>query len=409
MLLLDAALLLLAALLGGKMARAARLPALLGMIAGGAVLAHLPLPWGHEALTRVAGEGRLAVLAIVLLRAGLALAGNTLREAGPLAVRLGSVPLTLEALVVAAGAYLWLDLSAPMALLLGFLVGAISPAIVIPGMLDLIDGRHGKAKRTPVALLAGAPIDNIIAVVAIGVALDAASGRTTGYFEVLGRVLQSVVGGAGLGVVLGLTVALALGRFGSVAPWFLASLLWIVACALIPIGRSLGISFVLATIAAAAALRWRAPRAAAEAGLRLKQSFEVAQLALFGLIGFSMDLGPLSTIGPVAVLIIFGGQLGRAAGALLATTGSGLPARERVAAMLSYVPKATIQAAFGAVALDQGHAGGDIVLSVAVLAIIGTAPLGILAIHRGADRLLPQRSTNPLTHSIQLAGTSHLK
>ena len=380
--------------IGAQLARRVGLPALLGMMLGGAVVGNLLLPrvgdYAGPAFSDIAAPIRLAVLAVVLLRAGLGLALADLRRAGGLALGLGLVPMLCEAAVVATAGVFLLEMPLAMALALGFLVAPLSPAIVIPGALQLLDGRSGAARRVPAALLAGAPLDNTCAVVGLGVALDLAANADGTWVRALYAVPVEVVGGAAVGLVAGALLAVGVRR-GKGPRGTLGGLVWAAAGGLIALCSAVGVSFVVAVLVFGAVLRARAVVARDRLGGELTTLWSVAQYALFGLIGASVSVGPLVGIGGLAVVVIILGQGGRAAGAALATVPFGLSGPERLASYLGMVPKATIQAAFASVALDRGLAHGELLLQMGALAILLTAPVGLVTLNRAANALLPER------------------
>lgn len=392
MLLIQIGAVILAAYLLARLTAWIRLPALLGMIVAGALvgnllLHHLPTP--TLGLKQVSPYARQAVLAIILLRAGLGISLADVRQSGGLALSLGLIPMLGDTALVTVGGVLLLDLPLPAALALGFLVAAISPAIVIPGMLRLLEKRSGDNRRVPTALLAGAPLDNIAAVVGFGIALDIALAAGSSWTQTLARAPFSIGMGVLLGAAVGLPLSLVLSRVRSM--WLATGLLWLLACGLIPACHLLHGSFVLAILVLGAVVRARAPSLESLELLSWGTSklWSVARFVLFGLIGAAVDFAPLATIGLAALVVILLGQLGRAAATLLATLPFHLRLRERVACVCAYLPKATIQAAFAAVALDRGLAQGQTLLSTAVLAVAIMAPIGVVALHRGTDRLLP--------------------
>ncbi len=371
---------LLAAWILGRIARAIGLPSVVGMLAGGLLvgagfgpwMAGVELPGGALAVESIARPVRLGALALVLLRAGLGLSMGDLRRGGALAFRLGLLPMLGDALAVALAARLLLSLSWPAAMVLGFTVAAISPAIVIPGLLALLERHRGGRRRVLTALLAGAPLDNLVAVVALGVCLDLALGEGGGAAATSTGLALDVLGGLALGVAGGLVAARALRtptRLAATAAWTMAGLLvWA--------GDVLGVSLVLAVLSAGMVIAARAPRSLSSLSVGLGRAWGWAQIALFGLVGLSVDLGPLRFAGLALLAVIVAGQLGRLGGSLAATAGSGLSPADRTLAAASYVPKATIQVAFGGLALDRGLAQGELILTAAVLAVVICAPVG---------------------------------
>ncbi|MBW2453919.1 MAG: cation:proton antiporter [Deltaproteobacteria bacterium] len=380
----------------GLLARKVGVPAVLGMIVGGAVAAQLlaalplPAPQGPVQLGDVAPRIREAVLAVILLRAGLSLSRGQLTSAGTLALRLGSLPLLGDAALITLGGVWLLHLSWPAALVLGLTLAAISPAIVIPGVLAILGKRSGADRRVPTALLAGAPLDNILCIAGLGVALDLARGVADDAATLAWRLPLGLAAAVVAGWVAGRIAAWAVARLAR--PGVQVALLWILAGGLIALGQLLSLPYVLSVITLGATVRARATAtqtdiAPLERGL--SRLWDVVQYALFGLIGAAIDLRPLAEAGLLLGVVIGLGQLGRAAMSWLATTAAGMSTRERTAAVLAYVPKATIQAAFGSAALDQGMPEGPLILTGAVLAVVCCAPLGSVTLHRLADRLLP--------------------
>lgn len=329
---------------------------------------------------------------MVLLRAGLGLSLADLRSAGGLGLRLAVLPMLGDAALVTAGGVLILDLPVSHALVLGFLVAAISPAIVIPGVLELLRKPAPGSRRVLNALLVGAPLDNIFAVVLMGVALDAAllgSSLSPGLVGTLAwKVAVGLVVGVATGGLLG-TLLPRLGKRGS--GWGAVAVVLAGAGAVAVSGNYWDFSYVLALLAFGAALRRAASDIWKAVDEKLLQVWGVVQYALFGLIGAAVDLGPLASAGLTLAAVVVLGQVGRAAGSLAATTASDLSPRSRLACVLAYVPKATIQAAFAALASERGLESGELILTGGVLAVVLTAPIGVVALHQGAAKLLGAR------------------
>ena len=377
----------------GRLAKLARLPALLGMIAGGVLVANLlspalPASSGFS-LGDMSPTIRLVVLAVVLLRAGLGLGLSDLRRTGVWAVGLGLVPMLADATAVAAAGVWLLGLGWAPAFVLGFLVAAISPAIVIPGLMEILDRRSGQDRRLPQALLAGAPLDNIAAIVGLGLALDLSLATGGEWTAALLHIPWSLGMGAAFGIGLGLLLAW-LFQVSKAHPRPDTGLIWLTACGLIPACQAVDASVVIAVLAMGVSLRARlAPERSAQLQTGLAKLWGVVQLALFGLIGYALDLGPLAGVGIWLAAVVGIGQAGRLIGTLGFASLLPIGFGQRLACYLAYMPKATIQAAFAGLALDRGLAEGALILSAGVLAVVILAPLGSFALQRGADRLLP--------------------
>lgn len=394
-LVLDALMLAFGTVILARIAKLLRVPPLLGMIVAGVIVAALDLTAGlpGPGLELVSSPLRLAALTVVLLRAGLSISLEDLRAAGGLGLRLATLPMLGDAAAVTLGAIFLLGLPVSHALVLGLLVAAISPAIVIPGLLELLRRPAPESRRVLNALLVGAPLDNILAVVLMGVALDAALVGGSISWSFMGLLLWKVGLGLVTGVALGAMLGQALRRTGERGGgWGALLALAVVAGCAVTAGHFLGFSQVLAVLALGATLRGRAPKAWKELDGRLLKIWGLVQYALFGLIGAAVELGPLASAGVAVAGVVLLGQLGRAVGSMTATTASGLPLRHRLACVLAYVPKATIQAAFAALALDRGLASGELILTAGVLAVVITAPIGVVAFHQGAARLLSAKN-----------------
>ena len=381
--------LLACAWIGSRVAILVRLPPLLGMIvAGGACRAFVLSHTGLE-LDAFSPELRLAVLAVVLLRAGLGISIPDLRRAGMLGLRFGFVPMLADAFFVTGGAIWLLGMEPASAFVLGFLLAAISPAIVIPGLLDLLARTPASKKGVVTALLVGAPLDNIAALVGLGIALGVATAESLSFSAQLGQAGLSVAGGVVLGIGFGwIASRLCRTRVGFFTGMSGALLLWALGGAAIVISKAAGLSLVLAIIAIGVTVRALPGDVADDLATALKRIWSFAQYALFGLIGAAVDLEPLASVGFAVVAVILLGQLGRATGSFMATVGSDLSWRERRACAMAYVPKATIQAAFAALPLDRGLAEGTLIMGAAVLAIVVTAPVGVALLHRAVGPAL---------------------
>jgi len=370
-----------------------KLPGVIGALGAGVITAqlllpHLPPGLPGPTLDAVSPHLRMAVLAVVLLRVGFSLTPGDLRGAGGLAVGLGLLPMAGDALAAALAGALLLGLPVAGALVLGFLVAAISPAIVIPGLMELLERRRDHARRLPTALLVGAPLDNIAAVLALGVVLDLALASGGAWAQTLGRLPLQLVGGVAAGAVSGWLFARAVpGSLGHAGPG--AAMLWAMAVGLGLLCQLAGLSPVLAVLALGFGLQQWAPERVGGLSLSLAGVWRWAQPLLFGLIGAAVKLAPIARAGLSYVAVILAGQVGRAAGTFLATSRAQLTPSERLACVLAYLPKATIQAAFAGLPLARGLARGEDLLAVAVLAIVITAPLGMFTLHKGAERLLP--------------------
>jgi len=386
------------AVLGGFVASRLRMPALLGMLLAGVAVRNVPgdlleaLPDSWSLVLR------LLALTVILLRAGLGMDLDALVALRASLVRLAFLPNLSEAFTVAIAAKLVLDLPLLWGLLLGFVVAAVSPAVVVPSLLDLQQRGYGIVKGIPTMVLAAATFDDVVSITGFGATLSlvfADSGEAT-VIESLVRAPLELGLGLVTGVLAGLlcwTVARAPAwvRFGALSALGLVAVLggW-------AMGFAGGGSLAAMTMGAVSARRWRGATVAVAKGM--SWVWAVAQPILFGLIGAAVVLSavePSYINGGLVILVI--GLAVRLVVTYLSASANHFNTRERLFVALAWIPKATVQAAIGALALDlarrneagpQAEIYGTQIVTIAVLAILVTAPIGALAIAWSGPRWL---------------------
>lgn len=384
-----AVILLLGVLLGG-LCKKLRLPALLGMLVTGIFIGPYALNWIDGSILGISAEIRKIALIIILARAGLSLNVVDLKKVGRPAVLMCFVPACFEILGMLVLAPTLLGVSLLDAAVMGAVVGAVSPAVIVPKMLGLIEEGYGREKSIPQMILAGASVDDVFVIVMFSV--------FTG---------MEVSGGGAVSGLLSVPVSIALGiGVGLLCGWLMGRLF--TACHIrdtIKLIVFLSVAFLLvafedsfssvvpfssliAVMCAGIMLQRTAPAAAARMAVRYNKMWVAAEILLFVLVGATVNLSYALTAGVSAVLLIFGVLIFRMAGVCLCMTGTELNARERIFCMLAYSPKATVQAAIGGIPLSMGLACGNIVLTVAVLSILITAPLGAFLIDQTYKKLL---------------------
>lgn len=372
-----------------------RLPGILGMLLFGllwgivALDAVPPLAWDIEPFIK-----GLALI-IILLRAGLGLRRRVLAKVGRTALLLAVIPCTLEALVLMPLLHWVFGLDWLVAGLAAWMLAAVSPAVVVPTMLKLEADGHGQKNHLPAMVLAGASVDDVIAITFFAAFLVMITGAGTspeGFSSALGTlglVPLSVLGGILLGAAVGLALAWWLQRqYEKIRATDKAMLIVMVSIAVVALGDWLSLASLLAVMTIGIVLLERAEPVANEVAVKLAKFWIPAEIALFVFIGLQVNPSVALETGVLGILVIAGGLLARTLGVLIAT---GLDARlswlERWFCAAAYAPKATVQAALGAVPLSLGIAGGEIILSLAVIAILFTAPLGLILIRHLGPRL----------------------
>ena len=375
-----AVILLLGVLLGG-LCKKLRLPALLGMLVTGILIG---------SILGISAEIRKIALIIILARAGLSLNVADLKKVGRPAVLMCFVPACFEILGMLALAPALLGVSLLDAAIMGAVVGAVSPAVIVPKMLGLIEEGYGKEKSIPQMILAGASVDDVFVIVMFSVftGMEVSGGGT---FSSLLSVPVSIALGIGVGLLCGWLMGklfTACHIRDTIKLIVFLSIAFLLVAFEDSFSSVIPFSSLIAVMCAGIMLQKTAPAAAARMAVRYNKMWVAAEILLFVLVGATVNLSYALTAGIAAILLIFGVLVFRMAGVGLCMIGTELNARERIFCMLAYMPKATVQAAIGGIPLSMGLACGDIVLTVAVLAILITAPLGAFLIDRTYKKLL---------------------
>ncbi|MBC5732736.1 cation:proton antiporter domain-containing protein [Lawsonibacter hominis] len=374
----------------GAAARKLHLPALVGMLLAGILLGPFGADLLSPALLSVSADLRRLALILILLRAGLSLDLGSLRRSGRSAVLLCFLPAACEVLGMVLLAPRLLGVSVLDAAILGAVVGAVSPAVIVPRMLDLMEAGYGTEQGIPQMVLAGASVDDVFVVVLFSSFTGMASG---GRFSpaALAGVPVSILLGAALGLGLGGLLARFFARFplrDSAKAILLLALSILLTALEDRLGSRVPFSGLLAVLGTGLGLYRRQPAAAQRLAAKFGRLWVAAEILLFALVGAQLNLEYAAASGRAAVLLVLGALCFRALGVLLCMAGGPLNPKERLFAVLAYLPKATVQAAIGGVPLAMGLSCGQVVLTVAVIAILLTAPLGAFAIDVSYRRLL---------------------
>ena len=372
----------------GALARLVRLPPLVGMLAAGILLGPCVLNLLSPDLLNISADLRQLALIIILTRAGLSLELDDLRRAGRPAVLMCFLPASFEVLGMVVLAPRLLGVSVLDAAIMGAVVGAVSPAVIVPRMLKLMSEGYGTQKGIPQMILAGASVDDVFVIVLFTSFTSMAQG---GSFSVsaLAGVPVSIVLGAAFGLVVGFLLAKFFEKL-HMRDLVKVVLLLSVAFLLVALEDVIPVPFsgLLAVLGMGLGLRrWRLP-VAERLTAKFGKLWVWAEVMLFVLVGAEVDLKYAAAAGLAAVATVLGVLCFRALGVLLCVAGSKLTKKERLFAVLAYLPKATVQAAIGGVPLAMSLACGQVVLTVAVIAILVTAPLGALAIDASYKKLL---------------------
>ncbi len=389
---------LVAGFAAGVLAERLTLPRLVGMLFAGILIGPYVLnliPLGVLAVSR---EIRLLALVVILFKAGLGLDKSKLRKNGTVALRLGFVPCTLEASIVALVAHYLLGWGWLSSWVLGWVICSESPAVLVPMMLRLKSEGWGVKKGIPDLVLAGGALSDVVAITVFGIVLGlAANPSGTTAAGAIGAMVVQIVGGLLFGYMVGRLTTTALTKMRvteSPVQDLLVAL--VIAAGLVLLGDAFGFSGYLAVMTFGFTMLDHNEVLARRLRAELDRVWIVAEVFLFVLIGAAVNIGVLSGIGLAGVVVIaLGLLLGRTPGILLSTWGSTLVAREKLFMSVSYIAKATVQAAIGALPLAAGIAHGEEILAFAVLSIMLTAPIGAWGSAALAPAMLEKGEVDP--------------
>lgn len=381
---------LLSALLAASLCKKLRLPPLIGMLAVGIAIGPYALDLIDGSILDISPELRKIALIIILTRAGLSLDLAALKRVGRPAILMCFVPACFEILGMALLAPLFLHIRLMEALILGAVIGAVSPAVIVPKMLKLSEEGYGTDKGIPQLLLAGASVDDVFVIVMFSTFTGLEKNGTFSAFS-LAMIPVSVM----LGVAAGLGIGCLLGKlFERIHIRDTEKLLLFLCAAFFlaafedTFGEKVPFSALIAVMSIGIAVQKIQPMAAERLSARFNKLWVAAEIFLFVLVGACVNLPCAAKAGISTVILILLVLLFRMAGVFVCLIKTNLNLKERLFCMLAYTPKATVQAAIGGIPLALGLACGETVLTAAVIAILLTAPLGALLIDKTYKKLL---------------------
>lgn len=381
---------LLLGLLLGALVQKLHLPSLVGMLLTGMILGPSLLNLLSGSMLSISADLRQMALVIILTRAGLSLDIADLKQVGRPAILMCFLPACFEIVGMVILAPRLLGISTLDAAIMGAVVGAVSPAIIVPQMLRLMEEGYGTDHSIPQLLLAGASVDDVFVIVCFTALTGMAQGGSVSPLHVLTVPISIALGLAG-GLLLGRVLAV---FFRRVHMRDSIKVLILLSCAFLLIEmehRLEGIvpfSGLLAVMGTGIGLqRWR-NEVSKRLSIKFSKLWVAAEVILFVLVGAEVDLRYTLSAGLMAILTVLGALCFRALGVFCCLLGTKITRKERLFCILGYMPKATVQAAIGGLPLAMGLGCGEIVLTVAVIAILVTAPLGALGINLSYRKLL---------------------
>lgn len=388
--LLSIALILLVGMSMGWICRKIKLPGLLGMLITGIVLGPYVLNMLDIKLLGISADLRKIALIIILTRAGLGLDLASLKKIGRPAVLMCFVPATFELAGMLLLAPRLMGMSLLEAAVMGAVLAAVSPAVVVPRMVKLMEEGYGVKEGIPQLILAGASVDDVYVIVLFSTFSGMMQGEGASVIRFV-NIPVSII----LGMIIGLTIGILLAFYfqkvhirDTAKVLIILGISFLLAAAEDSLTTPVTFSALIAIMFIGVGLQRKREAVAKRLAVKYGKLWVAAEVFLFVLVGATVNIGYLGRVGVRALLMIAGALLFRMAGVWVCLLGTGLKTGEKAFTMLAYTPKATVQAAIGGIPLALGFACGDTVLTVAVLAIVLTAPLGAFAIDLSYRKLL---------------------
>lgn len=385
------ALIIVLGLAGDYLFRRMNLPGLVGMLIVGLIVGPQVLNIINPQMMQVSADFRMIALVVILLRAGFELHKDTLNRVGRAALTMSAVPAVFEIVGIVLVAPSLLHISYLEAAILGSILAAVSPAVVVPLMIDFMDRGRGTKKGIPTLLLGASSVDDVFVIVLFTIFLGMYGGGDINVAAKLAEIPLSI----GLGILVGIVPGYVLVRVFQRYDWKPPKrTLLVVAVAILltwlehAFQKTVPIASLLGVMAIGFIILEKAEPIAHIISYKLKTVWVLAELLLFVLVGAQVNIHVAWQAGLAGTLVILVGLAFRSVGTYISLVGTPLTWKERLFCVVAYIPKATVQAAIGAVPLAAGVASGEVILAVAVLSILITAPLGAIGIKILGDRVL---------------------
>lgn len=388
--LFSIAIILTSGLFSGWIFKKIKFPSLFGMILSGILIGPYCLNLVDPKLLNISAEIRKIALIVILLRAGLKLDLNDLKKAGRPAVLMCFLPAAVEIAGMILLAPVFLGLSVIESAVLGSVIAAVSPAVVVPKMIKLIDENKGTEKAVPQMILSGASVDDVFVIVMFTTFTALAQGKSISFFKIAGIPVSILTG-----IMAGFASGLLLSKFfekikidGTVKILVMLSISFFLVFLEDIIADFIPFASLISVMTMGIAVKMKQQKISVNLSGKLNKIWIPSEIFLFVLVGTSVALPSVKDAGLSSIILLAMVLVFRMTGVFLCTLGTNLNIKERVFCMLSYTPKATVQAAIGGLPLSMGLDCGQIVLTVSVIAILITAPLGSFAIEATYKKLL---------------------
>ena len=388
--LLTIALILLLGMFMGWICKKIKLPSLLGMLLTGIMLGPYVLDLLDENILGISSELRKMALVIILTRAGLGLDLSGLKKIGRPAILMCFIPASFEVIGVILLSHQFMRETVLEAAIMWAVLAAVSPAVVVPRMVKLMEEGYGTKEGIPQLILAGASVDDVYVIVLFSTFISMMQGDKASVIHFVNIPISII-----LGIVLGLLIGSILAYYfkkvhirDTTKVLIILSISFLLVVMEDMLVTSITFSALIAIMFIGIGLQKKREVVARRLSVKYEKLWVAAEVFLFVLVGATVNIAYLSKVGGSALIVIIGALLFRMLGVFVCLFGTNLSKKERIFVMLAYTPKATVQAAIGGIPLSLGFACGDRILTVAVLAIVLTAPLGAFAIDLSYKKLL---------------------
>lgn len=388
--LLSISLILILGMFMGWICQKIKLPSLLGMLITGIVLGPYVLNLLDDSILGISAELRKIALIIILTRAGLGLDLSGLKKIGRPAVLMCFVPASFELIGMILLAPKLMGLTVLEAAIMGAVLAAVSPAVVVPRMVKLMDEGYGVNEGIPQLILAGASVDDVYVIVLFSTFVGMMQGEGASILKFV-NIPISIFLGIAIGLLIGVLLAYFFKKMhirDTSKVLIILSISFLLVVMEDKLSTPITFSALIAIMFIGIGLQKKRETIAKRLSVKYGKLWVAAEVFLFVLVGATVNIGYLGKVGVKALIVIIGALVFRMFGVFVCLLGTSLKRKERLFTMLAYTPKATVQAAIGGIPLALGFTCGDLVLTVAVLAIVLTAPLGAFAIDLSYKKLL---------------------
>lgn len=388
--LLSISLILILGMFMGWICQKIKLPSLLGMLITGIVLGPYVLNLLDDSILGISAELRKIALIIILTRAGLGPDLSGLKKIGRPAVLMCFVPASFELIGMILLAPKLMGLTVLEAAIMGAVLAAVSPAVVVPRMVKLMDEGYGVNEGIPQLILAGASVDDVYVIVLFSTFVGMMQGEGASILKFV-NIPISIFLGIAIGLLIGVLLAYFFKKMhirDTSKVLIILSISFLLVVMEDKLSTPITFSALIAIMFIGIGLQKKRETVAKRLSVKYGKLWVAAEVFLFVLVGATVNIGYLGKVGVKALIAIIGALVFRMFGVFVCLLGTSLKRKERLFTMLAYTPKATVQAAIGGIPLALGFTCGDLVLTVAVLAIVLTAPLGAFAIDLSYKKLL---------------------